>query len=113
MIVKRAEPITSIEKIEEDTRVIIPPHIENYPYEPYEFENMNEVISYLERAGKESIDSLYKQSKQIAEDYNDQNKYKVRLLAIDIIWTYFQDRFPTTHYDIVLGSPGSRQEHLW
>jgi hypothetical protein len=102
-----AEPITPVESIEEDTRIIKPPHMENYPYDPYEFENMNEVISYLERARKETIDSLYKQSKQIAEDYNDQNGYKVQLLAINMIWVYFQDKFPTTHYDIVLGSPGS------
>ena len=31
----------------------------------------------------------------------------VQLLAINMIWVYFQDKFPTTHYDIVLGSPGS------
>jgi hypothetical protein len=67
------EPITSVEIIEEDTRIIKPPHIENYPYDPIEFENMNEVISYLECARKETIDSLYKQSKQIAKNYNDQN----------------------------------------
>jgi hypothetical protein len=102
-----AEPITSVESIEEDTRIIVPPHVENYPYDPYEFDNMNDVLSYLERAKEETIDSLYKQSKQIAEDYNDQNEYKVKLLATNIIWVYFQDKFPTTHYDIVLGSPGS------
>jgi hypothetical protein len=101
------EPITSVEIIEEDTRIIKPPHIENYPYDPIEFENMNEVISYLECARKETIDSLYKQSKQIAKNYNDQNGYKIKLLAINMIWVYFQDKFPTTHYDIVLGSPGS------
>jgi hypothetical protein len=102
-----ADPITSVEIIEEENRIIKPPHIENYPYDPIEFENMNEVISYLESARIETIDSLYKQSKQIAKGYNDQNEYKVKLLATNIIWVYFQDKFPTTHYDIVLGSPGS------
>ena len=55
----------------------------------------------MERAKNETIDSLYKHAKQITEDYNDQKKEKVVLLAIDIIWSYFQDKFPTTHYDIV------------
>jgi hypothetical protein len=109
---KTAEPIIKIENIEEDTRIIKPPHMENYPYDPYEFENMNEVISHLERAKKETIDSLYLRSKHIAQDYNDQNKYKVQLLATDIIWTYFQDRSPTTHYDIVLGSNGSGKSSI-
>jgi hypothetical protein len=52
-----------------------------------EFENMKEVLSYVERAKNETIDSLYKHAKQITEDYNDQKKEKVILLAIDIIWS--------------------------
>jgi hypothetical protein len=99
--------IESYDTIEEDTRIFKLPNLENYPYDSYEFENTNEIFAYLERAKKESVDSLYRQSKQIALNYNDQNRYKIQLLAIDIIWTYFQDRFPTTHYEIILGSPGS------
>ena len=102
-----AEPITVVETVEEDFRVIKPPHMENYPYAPYEFENMNEVLSYVERARNETIDSLYSQAKQIALDHNDQKEDKVHLLAIEITWSYFQDKFPTTHYDIVLGGNGS------
>jgi hypothetical protein len=45
---------------------------------------MNEVLSYVERARSETIDSLFRRSKQIVTDYNDHNKYIVRLLAIDI-----------------------------
>jgi hypothetical protein len=93
--------------IEEDTRVIKPPHPENYPYTPYEFANMDEVLKYRDRALSEDIDSLYSNAKQIANDYNDQRKEKIRLLAIEIIASYFQDRFPTTHYDIVTGGNGS------
>ena len=102
-----AEPIAVVETVEEDFRVIKPPHVENYPYAPYEFENMNEVLSYVERARNETIDSLYSQAKQIALDHNDQKENKVHLLAIEITWSYFQDKFPTTHYDIVLGGNGS------
>jgi hypothetical protein len=99
--------VKTVEHVEEPTRIIKSPHSEHYPYEPYEFESMNEVLNYVERARKESIDSLYLQAKQIAADYNDQKKDKVNLLAIEIISSYFQDRFPTTHYDIVLGGNGS------
>jgi hypothetical protein len=95
--------IEAVDRIEEDIRTINPPHAEHYPYEPVEFDNMNEVFSYADRARNENIDSLYLQAKQIASDYNDQKKDKVNLLAIEIIASYFQDRFPTTHYDIVLG----------
>lgn len=99
--------IKVIDQIEEVTRIIKPPHEEHYPYEPYEFRDMNEVLSYVKKAANESIDSLYLQAKQIAADYIDQKKDKVNLLAIEIISSYFQDRFPTTHYVIVLGGNGS------
>jgi hypothetical protein len=93
--------------IEEDIRVIEPPHLENYPYQPYEFENVDEVLRYRDRAVGENIDSLYLKAKQIASDYNDQREEKISLLAMEITSSYFQDRFPTTHYDIVLGGNGS------
>jgi hypothetical protein len=93
--------------VEEDTRIIYSPYEEHYPYEPYEFENMKEVHSYVDRAKNETVDSLYKRAKQIAIGYNDQSKDKLNLLAIEIISSYFQDRSPTTHHDIVLGGNGS------
>jgi hypothetical protein len=99
--------IHAFDAIEEDTRIIKPLHPENYPYKPYEFANMDEVLSYRDRALGEDIDSLYLKAKQIASDYNDQRKEKIRLLAIEIIASYFQDRFPTIHYDIVTGGNGS------
>jgi hypothetical protein len=60
--------------IEEDTRIIRPPYEEHYPYEPYEFKDMDEVLSYVERARNENIYSLYLKAKQIALDYNDQKE---------------------------------------
>ena len=39
--------------------------------------------------------------------YNDQDKHKLILLAADIIWSYFQDKFSTTHYVGVVGDNGS------
>ena len=67
---------------------------------------MNEVLSFVERERNEDIYSHYLKAKQIALDYNDQKEEKVNLLAIEIISSYSQDRFPTTHYDIVLGGNG-------
>lgn len=63
--------------IEEETRIIKPPHPQNYPYQPYEFANMDEVLKYRDRALKENIDSLYLKAKQIVNDYNDQRKEKI------------------------------------
>jgi hypothetical protein len=94
-------------EIEEEVRIIEPPHTQSYPYSPYEFKNMDEVLQYRERALAENIDSLYLKAKQIAQDYNDQRKEIINLLATEIISPYFQDLFPTIHYTIVLGGNGS------
>jgi hypothetical protein len=92
--------------------IIKPPNQEEYPYVPYEFKNMEEVRLYEERAKKESIYSLYQKAKSIVKKYNDQDNYKLNLLAIDIVWSYFQDKFGTTHYLIIVGDNDSGKSSL-
>ena len=99
--------IEPYKEIEEEVRIIEPPHSQSYPYEPYHFKNMEEVLSYRDRALAENMDSLYQKAKHIAEIYNDQRKEKINLLATEIVSSYFQDLFPTIHYTIVLGGNGS------
>jgi hypothetical protein len=99
-------------QIEELGRIIRPPNIEEYPYEPYEFANIGEVEFYIERTKSESanvkmIDSLFQMAKSIVGKYNDQDDHVIVLLAADLVWSYFQDRFSTTHYVGVIGDNGS------
>jgi hypothetical protein len=100
------DTVKLVNEIPEESRTIIPPHLENYPYPAYEFEDINEVKQFLEKAKYETIDSLFTQAKTIASNYNNQSVEKVSLLAIDIIISYFQDKLPTIHYDVVLGDNG-------
>lgn len=95
-----------LSEIVEQSRTIIPPSLENYPYDPYEFEDTNEVRGFLEKAKSETIDTLFTQAKVIASNYNNQSAEKISLLAIDIIVSYYQDKLPTIHYDVVLGDNG-------
>src|SRR6476661_8446757 len=53
----------TVEKVEESSRIIRPPRIEEYPYLPYEFTNLEEVKKYVDRAKLETIDSLYTRAK--------------------------------------------------
>ncbi len=78
-----------VENIEEQGRIIKPPNSEEYPYEPYEFANMNQVMEYVDRAKSMSIDSLYTQVKRFVTEYNDQDQSKLTLVALDIIFSYF------------------------
>ena len=99
--------IMSVDQIEESSRIIKPPSAEEYPYEPYEFADIQEIKSYEEKCGTEFLDSLYRRARCIVENYNDQDSSKLSILAVDIVWSYFQDKFSTTHYVAVIGDNGS------
>ena len=59
-----------------------------------------------------SIDSLYAQVKRFVADYNDQDAYKLTLIALDIIFSHFQDKFATIHYDSIVGDNDSGKSSL-
>jgi hypothetical protein len=101
------DEIKAVPFIEESSQIIRPPNSEEYPYEPYEFENIEEVYSYKERATSETNDSLYRNAKPILAKYKYQDEYRLILLTADIVWSYFQDKFSTTCYIAVVGDNGS------
>jgi hypothetical protein len=101
-----------VQEIEEATRIIKPPPREGYPYEPYEFEDYREVKRYIEMAAHATIDTLYEEALQMFTSFNDQDEHKLRLLAADVVWTYYQDRFATTHYINLVGDNGSGKTAL-
>ena len=99
--------ILYVDQLEETSRIIKPPSAEEYPYDAYEFSDIQEVKSYREKVEKECEGSLFEKAKCIVQKYNDQDAHKLILLAADIVWSYFQDKFSTTHYIGVIGDNGS------
>ena len=93
-----------VENIIENSRILRPPNIEEYPYTPYEFESNDDLSFYIEKAREITLDELYKHSKSIFLKYVDQDQYIINLLAADSIWTYFQDLFSATHYGEGVGT---------
>jgi hypothetical protein len=92
-----------VRQIEENNRILVPPSIEEHPYEPIEFSSKREIKDYEEMALNETIDSLYQKLKSVVKLYIDQDAEIVILITADIIWTHFQDLYPTTHYYDVTG----------
>ena len=101
-----------VKKIEETNRLIRPPYSEEYPYEPYEFADIEEIQSLVKQAKSISIDSLYFRGKETVEEYNDQDYKKLVLIATDILYSYFQDKFATTHYVSIVGDNDSGKSSL-
>jgi hypothetical protein len=110
--VPRLDMILPFEDIKEPSRILRPPNKEEYPYTPYAFVNEKELEEYLRRAKSETIDSLYNKGKLIVRKYNDQDNPKLNLLAIDLIWSYFQDKFGTTHYLDIVGDNDTGKSSL-
>jgi hypothetical protein len=101
-----------VQNIEESRRIVKPPDYEEYAYQPYEFKDKEDVQSNFERAKKETIGSLYDKAKLIVEKYNDQDQNIIILLAADIVGSYFQDIFPTTHYINIVGENDTGKSSL-
>ena len=89
--------------IEEATRIIRPPHLEEYPYEPYEFTHVSQPQYYLDKARKETVDSIYQKIKNKVSQFNDVDRDTIVLLSANILGSYFQDRFSTVHYLMIVG----------
>lgn len=93
--------------IEEPTRKLIPPHLEEYPYEPYVFSDVKEPDYYLKRVKGESIPSFYQEIKSYVKLFNDVDEKTLNLLSAIILASYFQDKFSTVVYLIIVGDNGT------
>ncbi len=86
-----------------------------YPYDtlethnpiPYSFESEEELKQYLERARNESLDTLYLKIKSTFKQYVDVEEKYLVLLAASTVLSYYQDKFGTIHYIIIVGDNGS------
>ena len=67
---------------------------------PYIFESPDELNQYLEIARNETFGSLYLKTKLIYRKYVNIEDYLLSILSADTIYSYFQDKFPTLHYNI-------------
>jgi hypothetical protein len=74
---------------------------------PYTFASIEELQEYLELAKRETFDSLYQRVKSILRKYVNIDDHYLTVIAADIIYSYFQDKFSTVHYNIFVGDNGS------
>jgi hypothetical protein len=74
---------------------------------PYSFESEDELKHYLEKAKRETFDTLFIKVLTEFKRYVSVDEHVSTILSADIIYSYFQDRFGTTHYNIFIGENGS------
>jgi hypothetical protein len=105
---KRDEIVITVEPfIDEITKKLRPPFAQECPYIPYEFKTLEKPNQYLQRALKENPDSLLQKIKSIVRKLNDVDDKTANLLSLTIFNSYFQDRFSTVYYLIIVGANGT------
>ena len=90
--------------------VIVKPHNQGTasPALPYPFKDVTEIEYFIEQAQKETVDSLFAKHKSVWKQIVVASDDRlIILLASDSVYSYFQDKFATTHYDMFVGGPGS------
>lgn len=94
-------------KITEVIPNLRPPLKEEYACSPYEFKTTDEPQRYLQRALEETPDSLLIKIKNIVKNFNAVSEQTANLLSLTIFNSYFQDRFSTVYYNIIIGANGT------
>jgi hypothetical protein len=95
--------------LSEQENIILRPHERGTasPILPYTFRDIEEVKYFIKQAQEETIDSLFLKHKSIWKKVVVADNEVIVFLAIDSLYSYFQDKFSTTHYDMFVGAPNS------
>ena len=99
-------------------RILSPRSLHSYPgeYCKYVFESEEELRKYLKLASEKTpngnFDLIFKLVKTIFKQYVVLDDHHITLLVADIIYSYFQDDFATTHYVICAGDNGSGKNSI-
>jgi hypothetical protein len=74
---------------------------------PFIFNSEQDFQDYLEEASKLDLETLFNIVESINRKYVDIEDHYHVLYTADMIWTWLQDRFGYTHYNINVGDNGS------
>ena len=74
---------------------------------PYIFDSKEEFEEYIQLARNETFDSLFSKVETEFRKYVKAEEHYYTLLVGNTIWSYFQDKFPVTHYVIIVGDNDS------
>jgi hypothetical protein len=98
-----------IDKIEQETRVIKPLYVEEYPSKPYIFESKDEIEKFVKMVKERriSVDSLFWKIKEFAVKFIIHHPHILEYISALILFSYFQDKFSTIPYTMFVSDGGS------
>ena len=97
-----------VSHLERPDKILYPAdNIDSQNPRPFIFASPEELQMYIELAKCETFDSQYQQVKLELQKYVNIDEHYLVVIAADIIFSYFQDKFSTVHYDVFVGDNGS------
>ncbi|MGI0043490.1 MAG: hypothetical protein ACRD47_07245 [Nitrososphaeraceae archaeon] len=92
----------------DENNIILPLPTNQYASRPYEFDSEKH-FKKIERQviSRENLDTLFQRVKTQWNLYIDNGKEHNIMCAGDTVFTYFQDKLGTTHYDFFVGDNGT------
>jgi hypothetical protein len=105
------KPLLS-EKISLSDIDIVPPERTEYISKEYSFESEDDIQYFINMAQNETLCSLFNRIRTILKKYIDLDDDFINILAGDIIFTYFQDRFGMTHYLWIVGDNNTGKSNI-
>jgi hypothetical protein len=97
-----------VTKIERPNKILYPAdNIDTQNPLPYIFASAEELEEYLKHARNETFDTIFFKVKSVYKKYVNTEEHYITILAADTVYSYFQDKFPTVHYNIFVGDNGS------
>jgi hypothetical protein len=101
-----------VDQIEQDTRILRPPHEEDYIYKPLSFESENEIEKFIQMVSTLSIDDLFWKTNGLISRFIVHHQHVIGYYTGLIMFSYFQDRFPTVPYTMFVADNGSGKSSI-
>ena len=98
-----------VANIEQETRILKPSHIEEYPSKPYVFESKEEIEKFVQLIKEKnvSIDFLFWKIKEFVSKFIVHQLHILDYISALILFSYFQDIFSTIPYTMFVSDGGS------
>jgi hypothetical protein len=105
LTINKNNELTFLDEIEETTRIIKPPTIEEYPYTPYSFENIEEINKFITMIKKDEYDflsRLFFKIREYVSKFIVHHDHIIDYISSLIIFSYFQV-LNNTLYNVCIG----------
>lgn len=108
------EGLKILEKIEQNSRILIPAIEEEYPYNPIKFQTKEEIDRFIEMFGSQdiTIDLLFFKIRDYVSRFIVHHDHIISYISALILFSYLQDKFVTVPYTMFVSDNESGKSSI-